>query len=411
MYPNFYFIFKEWFGLELPGLKLINSFGFFVAVSFIVANIVMTKELRRKFKLGILGAGETIRTMKGIAFSQADYITSGITGFIIGYKFIPLIFDFSAVEDNPQEYILSLQGNMLYGLLGAAILLGFNYWQDRKQRLAEPIEEFKVVDPSYHMGSLTFAAFVGGILGAKLFHILENLSDFQRDPWGSIMSFSGLTFYGGLIVGGIAVLYVARKKGIKMLHMLDVGGPAMMLAYGTGRIGCHVSGDGDWGIVNTAPKPGWMSFLPDWTWAYNYPNNVNKVCNPYTEGDINYIMNLGCDFNSTPYLIAPVFPTPLYEAIACILIFVLLWFLRKRIHYAGVLFGIYLMLNGMERFFIEKIRVNTIIMEVSGMHITQAELISMGMFLGGLILTIFCWKLKMLNAAVPVTHGTPIEEA
>ncbi|MDI1234828.1 MAG: prolipoprotein diacylglyceryl transferase [bacterium] len=404
MYPNFYFIFKDWFGLELPGLKLVNSFGFFVAVSFVAANLVMTLELKRKFKLGILGVGEQIKVIRGAAMSQSDYIASGITGLIIGYKFLPLLFDFSLTGDNPQAYILSTEGSLLYGILGAAIFLGINYWQDKKQRLPEPIEEIKTIDPSYHMGSITFAAFVGGLLGAKLFHILENLSDFYRDPWGNIISFSGLTFYGGLIVGGIAVIIVAKRKGIKPLHMLDVGGPAMMLSYGTGRIGCHVAGDGDWGIVNTLPKPSWMSFLPDWTWAYNYPNNVNKVCNPFLEGDVEYIANLRCDFEQTPYLVASVFPTPMYEAILGILLFLFLWFLRKRIKYAGVLFGIYLMCSGAERFFIEKIRVNTI-MDFMGMHVTQAEIISSTLFIVGLLLVVFGFMKK-----VPVSNiGTAVE--
>lgn len=402
MYPNFYFIFKDWFGLELPGLKLVNSFGFFVAISFVAANLVMTSELKRKFKLGILGAGEQIKVIRGAAMSQSDYIASGITGLIIGYKFLPLLFDFSLTGDNPQAYILSTEGSLLYGIIGAALFVGINYWQDKKQRLPEPIEEIKTIDPSYHMGSITFAAFVGGLLGAKLFHILENLSEFYRDPWGSIISFSGLTFYGGLIVGGIAVMIVAKRKGINPLHMLDVGGPAMMLAYGTGRIGCHVAGDGDWGIVNTLPKPSWMSFLPDWTWAYNYPNNVNKVCNPFLEGDAGYLANYNCNFEQTPYLVASVFPTPMYEAIMGILLFLILWFLRKRIKYAGVLFGIYLMFSGTERFFIEKIRVNTI---MDFMGLTQAEIISASLFILGLVLVIYGWVKKL-----PVTNiGTTVD--
>ena len=383
MYPNFYFIFQDWFGIELPGLKLINSFGFFVAISFVVANLVMTSEFKRKFKLGVLGSGEQIKVIKGAAMSQSDYLASGITGLIIGYKFLPLLFDFSLTGDNPQAYILSTEGSVWYGMIGAALFVGINYWQDKKQRLPAPIEEIVTVDPSYHMGSITFAAFVGGLLGAKLFHILENLSEFYRDPWGNIISFSGLTFYGGLIVGGIAVIIVAKRKGINPLHMLDVGGPAMMLAYGTGRIGCHVSGDGDWGIVNTLAKPNWMSFLPDWTWAYNYPNNVNKVCNPFLEGDAGYLANYGCDFEQTPYLVASVFPTPMYEAILGVILFLILWFLRKRIKYAGVLFGIYLMFSGTERFFIEKIRVNTI---MDFMGLTQAEIISSSLFILGCIL-------------------------
>ncbi len=407
MYPNFYFIFKEWFGLELPGLKLINSFGFFVALSFIAANLAMSSELKRKFKLGLLGVGKEVKTFKGAAFPKGDYISSLITGFIIGFKFVPMLFDFSKVEANPQDYLLSLQGSLIWGLLVAALFYGFTYWQDKKQRLDTPIESINIVDHSAFMGELTMAAFIGGLLGAKFFHILENWSDFMKNPMDAIMSFSGLTFYGGLIVGGIAVLWVAKKKGIPFLHMLDVGGPAMMLAYGTGRIGCHVSGDGDWGIVNTLPKPNWMSALPDWMWSYNYPNNVNKVCNPYVEGDPLFTSNMFCDFNQTPYLVANVFPTPLYEAIVCISLFFILWILRKKLKFAGLLFGIYLMMNGLERFLIEKIRVNTI-MDFIGMKVTQAEIISTSLFLLGLILVIYSIK-KKVPAFNSQNIGTTVE--
>ena len=85
---------------------------------------------------------------------------------------------------------------------------------------------------------------------------------------------SGLTCYWGLICGALGVIWYTRKHKIPLLPLLDVGAPAMMLAYGVGRIGCQLSGDGDWGIVNTYPKPGWMSFLPDWMWSFNFPRNV-----------------------------------------------------------------------------------------------------------------------------------------
>jgi prolipoprotein diacylglyceryltransferase len=394
MYPNFYYIFQDWFGLEIDGLKLINSFGFFVAMSFILANFIMTKELKRKFNDGVLGKKQFITILKGNAFSVSDYVTAAITGFIIGFKFLPVLIDFSVVNNDPQSYILSAKGDFIYGLLVMLAFLGFNYWQDKKQRLPEVVKEQKQIDPSYHMGAITMAAFIGGIFGAKLFHILENMSQFYANPMDSILSFSGLTYYGGLIVGAASVLFVAHKRGIPVLHMLDVGGPAMMLAYGTGRIGCHVSGDGDWGIVNELPKPKWMNLLPDWMWAYNYPNNVNKVCNPFTETDPRYLENINCDFNETPYLIANVFPTPLYEAIACALLFFVLWMLRKRLKYAGVLFGIYLILNGLERFLIEKIRVNTI---MDSFNMTQAEIISFSLMLLGVSLILFS-----LNKKIPV---------
>jgi prolipoprotein diacylglyceryltransferase len=394
MYPNFYYIFQDWFGLEIDGLKLINSFGFFVAMSFILANYIMTKELKRKFNDGVLGKKQFITILKGKAFSVSDYVTAAITGFIIGYKFLPVLIDFSVVNNDPQSYILSAKGDFIYGLLVMLAFLGFNYWQDKKQRLPQVVKEQKQIDPSYHMGAITMAAFIGGIFGAKLFHILENMSQFYANPMDSILSFSGLTYYGGLIVGAASVLFVAHKRGIPVLHMLDVGGPAMMLAYGTGRIGCHVSGDGDWGIVNELPKPKWMNLLPDWMWAYNYPNNVNKDCNPFSETDPRYLENINCDFNETPYLIANVFPTPLYEAIACTILFFILWMLRKRLKYAGVLFGIYLILNGLERFLIEKIRVNN---NMDNFNMTQAEIISFSLMLLGTLLIVFS-----LNKKIPV---------
>jgi hypothetical protein len=80
-----------------------------------------------------------------------------------------------------------------------------------------------------------------------------------------------------LIVAGIAVAIYARRKKIPFLHLADATAPGLILAYGIGRIGCHVSGDGDWGIVNTAEKPGWLSWLPDWAWSYDYPNNVGAI--------------------------------------------------------------------------------------------------------------------------------------
>lgn len=399
MYPNFYYIFKDWFGIELEFLKIVNSFGFFVALSFLLAGWVMQMELKRKFKDGILGNGTILKYTIGVPLSKSDYITSAITGFILGFKILPLLFDFSVANGNPQTYLLSLQGNLLYGIFLAAVFVGFNYWQDKKQRLPEPIEKTKRVDPSYYMGELTLAAFIGGIFGAKLFHILENLSEFNADPMGSIISFSGLTFYGGLIVGGTSVLYLAHKRGIPFLHMLDVGGPAMMLSYGTGRIGCHVSGDGDWGIENTADKPGWMSFLPDWMWKYDYPNNVNSVGVPIP----------GCnEVDHCMHLDPPVFPTPFYEMIMAITLFFILWSMRKHLKYGGLLFGIYLVFNGLERFLIEKIRVNTI-MDFLGMKVTQAEIISSGLVILGIILIVFS-LIKKVPVKLESKNGTTLEQ-
>ena len=158
------------------------------------------------------------------------------------------------------------------------------------------------------------------------------------------------------------------------LHMIDAAAPGLFLAYGIGRIGCQMSGDGDWGINNLAPKPNWMSFLPDWMWSFKYPHNVVSDGIPIPD----------CIGNHCNMLEFPVYPTPFYESVLSILVFIFLWSIRKKITTPGLLFCIYLMLNGIERFGIEKIRINTTY-NIAGHHITQAELISTLLFVAGLV--------------------------
>lgn len=386
MYPTIYDAVKDLFGFEIPFLQIANTFGFFVAIAFLAANYAMILELRRKEKEGIVLPTTRMEKM-GFPMPASDYIVNVILGFILGYKILPILFDKSLLAEGAQAYIFSLNGNWISGILLAGLMFFLKYREDKKQRLPEPGEQLVVVHPWQHMGAITLIAAIAGILGAKIFHWLEYWEDFVADPMGMLFSASGLTFFGGLICGGAGVLWLANKKGIRPLHMLDVGGPAMMLSYGIGRFGCHFSGDGDWGIVNTAPKPGWMSFLPDWAWAYNYPNNVANVCIP---------PDLPCHPGEIPILQSPVWPTPLYEALAGIALFGILWLLRKRIKPAGALFGIYMIMAGMERFFIEKIRVNSTY-DWGFIKPTQAEIISVVLFVGGIALLIYAY-LKQKNS-------------
>ena len=217
-------------------------------------------------------------------------------------------------------------------------------------------------------------AAIWGFLGAKIFHNLEYWDDFVKDPIGGLLSFSGLTFYGGLIMGGGAVLYQANKYGVKWIHMLDIAGPGMMLAYAVGRIGCHLSGDGDWGIENIATKPAWLSWAPDWVWAFKYPHNVVNEGVPIA----------GCVGNYCNELPLPVFPTAFYEVLMGLLIFAFLWSIRRHIKIPGLMWSLYLILNGIERFLIELIRVNSKY-HTFGLSFTQAELISLILVVLGII--------------------------
>jgi prolipoprotein diacylglyceryltransferase len=270
-------------------------------------------------------------------------------------------------------------------------MIGWKWWESRATR-SQPVKEEKVLIPSsQHVGGIVAAAAVGGVVGAKFFHLLEypeELVRFFTDP--SLSNFlGGLTIYGGLIVGGLAVYGYARKNQLHFLHLADSVAPGLMLGYGVGRIGCQVSGDGDWGIPNPNPMPEWLSWLPDWMWSYQFPNNVNGVFGERLAGYTGRLIGPGDPWPSFAgygtYLDPGVFPTAFYETVMATIIFVFLWLMRKRFKTAGTLFALYCMFNGAERFLIEKIRVNAVI-ELGSIHFTQAELISTITFFGGAIL-------------------------
>jgi len=433
MYPNLYYLVRDWFGAELKGLEFLNMFGLMVALSFIAAAIVLRKELQRKEKQGLLLPREETITV-GKPASITELAINAIAGFLFGFKIGGLFFNKPA-DVSAQDYIFSANGHILSGLLLAAVLTGMKWYEKKKQQLKAPEQRSVRIWPHDRVGDFAIIALVLGILGAKIFDNLENWDDFVKDPIGRLFAPAGLTFYGGLIVAAVGVCWYAVKKGVKLIHLLDAAGPALMIAYAVGRIGCQVAGDGDWGIHNSAyvtdstgkvvvAKPGDYqknlqqhadyflhgkvkmpnkdsvisvsgsqgasldqishasfkapSFLPVWMVAYNYPKNVNAD-GVFIPGDTD---------EHNKVLPQPVFPTPLYEVIMCGSLFIILMALRKRIKTPGVLFGLYLIFNGVERFFIEKIRVNTTY-DIFGFHPTQAELISSGLVIAGLVLIFY----------------------
>lgn len=218
-------------------------------------------------------------------------------------------------------------------------------------------------------------AFLGGIVGARLFHLLEYPREFMANPGAMLFSRAGFTIYGGLIVGSIAGILYARSKRAPIAPMMDAAALGLMLAYAIGRIGCQISGDGDWGIpADMAAKPEW---LPQWFWAQTYTGNI-----------------AGVD-------IAPpgVYPTPLYEVAMASIAFGVLWAFRKHPHRPGWLFAFYVLLAGVERLLIEFIRVNTTY-DLFGHAVTQAQLISVACIVAG---AIGMYLLSRPRAAAPRT--------
>ena len=196
----------------------------------------------------------------------------------------------------------------------------------------------KPVDWAYEM---IFAALVGGIVGARVDYIIENYDSVSDDLLGNIFSGAGLVWFGGAVGGAIGVLLWARWRRVFNLTLLDICAPGLAIGYAVGRIGCQLSGDGDYGIAWDGP------------WAMAYPDGTE----PTTE---------------------TVHPTPIYETLAMGAIAYLLWRLRDR-YRPGILFALYLLLAGLERLLVEFVRRNDDV----ALGLTQPQLISVAMILAG----------------------------
>lgn len=403
MYATIYDAVKDLFGVEIIHLKLLQSFGFFVAISFLLCAYFFAKDLERKSNEGLLPTSKR-KAIVGVAATQSELIGQFMIGFLLGWKLIGSFADYTVFSEDPRGWILSTQGSILWGILAGGAFAGFLYWRTNKKKEDKPREIEIKVTAADHVGTMTLIAAAFGFLGAKLFHILENFGSFLDDPGEMMFSFSGLTMYGGLILGSVAVLYYAHRQKFNILHVMDACAPGLFLAYGVGRLGCQVSGDGDWGIVNTSPKPGWLSWAPDWAWSYNYPNNVNGTIIP-NDLDPKYqseewfprvLMH-----DPSQGLLEPVYPTPLYEALICCALFAVFWAFRKRIVTPGFLFALYMIFNGLERFTIELIRVNTTLFTIGGFRVTQAEFIAFSLVTLGVALAVWTKKRKQSPPPTP----------
>ncbi len=218
---------------------------------------------------------------------------------------------------------------------------------------------------------ITLLAIVFGIIGSKLFHLFENWNAFLQDPVGMAFSPGGLTFYGGLILATLAIWIYARRKKIPFPVIADATSPSLILAYGIGRIGCHLAGDGDYGIPTSLP------------WGTDYSNGTVPPSVMFRGTDIAKHFPNGIVPDNTP-----LHPTPIYEFLAAVLIFYVLWWLRKKDWSDGKLFMIYLVFAGIERFLVEIIRLNPRLLY----GLSEAQLISIVMIVVGSLGFIYLTK-------------------
>lgn len=404
MYPDLSYLFHDLFGTQTDNwLSIFKTFGFLLVLAILTAAWFLYIELKRKAVEGVFQP-QKAKLIVGSPATTGELISNGVFGFLLGFKGGYLFSHFPEFQADPAGVLLSAKGNWILGIALAALFAGWKYWERQKQKLPKPVEKIVDIFPHDKVGDITVVAALSGILGAKIFAIFEDtesLSAFFRDPVSTFFSGSGLAIYGGLIGGYLGVSWYLRKLKIPFLEFVDAVAPALIIAYGVGRIGCQLSGDGDWGIT-AAAQPSWW-FLPDWMWAYDYPQNVNNsgvtisgLCdNDCWQQVFGQNMSVEekcaqcCGVRYCHQLDAPVYPTPFYETIMAFIIGGILWVLRKRLKITGMLFFVYVFFVGIERFFIEKIRVNPDI-DLGFAQATQAEIISVIMMLLGIA---GCWIL------------------
>jgi phosphatidylglycerol:prolipoprotein diacylglycerol transferase len=222
--------------------------------------------------------------------------------------------------------------------------------------LARHLKELgKPADWAYEM---IFAALIGGVIGSRLDYVIQNWDDVSDDLLGNLFSGSGLVWFGGLVGGAVGVVLWAWRRGYLTLQLLDVCAVPLTIGYAVGRVGCQLSGDGDYGVESDLP------------WAMAYPDGTVATTDE-------------------------VHPTPIYESLAMGLIALALWRLRGRFA-PGVLFAIYLVLTGLERLLVEFIRRNDDV--VAGL--TLAQVVSVALITAGT-----AWLVQKRGSLVDTRQG------
>ena len=236
--------------------------------------------------------------------------------------------------------ILFKIGPLKIGSYGVMVAIAFLVctWLLRKEF------QRKNFNPDWASTVIIIAA-ISGIIGARIYFILEYFDDFLEDPFGMIFSGSGLTWYGGFILAFIAVIITIKRLPAPTLVLADLISPLLLLGYGIGRIGCFLAGDGDYGPPSNLP------------WAMAFPNGLVPTT-------------------------LPVHPTPIYETIFSLILFSILWKNRKRDFPAGTMLGAMFILYGIERFVAEFWRVTP---KVLWGWMSMAQIISVFAILGGAV--------------------------
>lgn len=397
MYPDLSYFFHDLLGTAPDnGISIIKTFGFFLVLAFLSAAFILMMELRRKEAEGLLES-RIIEEIKGKPASPFEIISNAVLGFFLGFKFLYIVQYFADFKIDPAGIIFSSKGSWIGGIVFCGLFAAFKWYEKNREKLDTPQTVRIKIRPYERIGDITMVAAISGVLGAKIFAMLEDLDlvfngGLSFGQWASsLLSGSGMAIYGGLIGGFVVTYFYVKKIKLKPIHVMDAVAPALMVSYGVGRMGCHFSGDGDWGdpiklvengqLIYEYTKPAIIGFLPDWVWAYDYPHNVIDAG----------VRMEDCNFRYCNRLPVPVFSTPIYEIVMAGTLGAILWGIRKKVVIPGMLFFIYLIMNGVERFTIEQIRINEKY-NIFGASLTQAEIIALSLVLIGIVGCGVLWK-------------------
>jgi prolipoprotein diacylglyceryl transferase len=318
----------------------IYGYGLMLAIGFIVANALLTNELRRKN----MNVDVSIPFLQ---ISRSLYLAV-VALFLLTYS----------LQHSFGKLLETVVSSALHSIVTVVVLaIGWYLFSPFVTKRPSKANSFDLAT------AITFIALVGGVLGSKLLFLIENSKDFISEPFGLAFSPSGLTFFGGLILVAALLYWVSRKANISFLGMADATAPGLLLAYGIGRIGCHLAGDGDYGFPTTLP---WGTDYSKGTFPPSFAfRDFPEITSKFPGGII----------PDTTLC----HPTPMYEFLVCGVLFLVLWRFRKTLNPDGKIFTLYLMFAGAERFAVEFIRVNPRVI----LGLSEAQLIALALLLMG----------------------------
>ena len=217
--------------------------------------------------------------------------------------------------------------------------------------VARPLLARRGVPPEFIYEAIVGTA-IGGFAGARVWYMVENWHETAADFWGTLLSGKGFTWYGGLLGGVLLVMLIARLRKVPLGLLYNAAAPALAIGYAIGRMGCQLSGDGDYGIPSDLP------------WAMGYPNGTVPTPPGVT-----------------------VHPAPLYEILVMIVVFIVLYRMARKPQPGWYVFGWFLILSGAERFLVEFVRRNPDWF----LSLTQPQWVAVG---GAILGTVLVWRTR-----------------